>query len=274
MSGLAPFAAVIGWPAAHSISPVMMTHWLEDAGLAGVYGVFEVPPERFNEAVQALANIQIVGLNVTVPHKQAALDIADEVSPAARTIGAANLLTFDDGRIHADNTDIVGIEQALEGDDGQRPAVLIGAGGAARAAAFYLSRQNCPVRIINRTVKKAKGLSDMFDLKADIYSEICEDAFVDARLVINASSRGMAGKNDLIAPLDVCAPGALVFDMVYSPLETRLLADARRLNLDARDGLLMLMGQARPSFEAFFGAKAPESDNVRDLLIAKLGLKA
>ena len=272
MTTFPAFAGVIGWPAAHSLSPAMMSSWLSDCGLEGTYGVFEVPATRFEAVVHALRNIELAGLNVTVPHKQAALALADEVSEAADAIGAANLLVFREGRIYADNTDIVGIEAALSGEPGDGPAVLFGAGGAARAAAFYLSRQNRPVRLVNRTLEKAEALSDAFGLDATIYSEATEGLMDEASLIINASSLGMGDRTALHPDFKACADNAMAFDMVYTPLDTAFLKSARAEGLETRDGLLMLVGQAGPSFEAFFGAKPPETDHVRALLIEKLGL--
>lgn len=268
----APFAAVAGWPAAHSLSPAMMAHWLAEAGLDGRYGLFELPPDRFAAGVRAAAAMGMAGLNVTVPHKIAALALADTVSEAARRVGAANLLTFaEDGRITADNTDIAGVAAALAGDDATGPAVLIGAGGAARAALFHLAGQDREIRIVNRTRETAERLAAEFLVSADIFDSADRVALKGASLVINATSLGMAGQPVLAPDFSVCAPGALAFDMVYAPLNTPFLQAARRDGLAAADGLAMLIGQARPGFEAFFGAPAPEGEGVRAVLEAKLG---
>ncbi|MFW5659976.1 MAG: shikimate dehydrogenase [Oceanicaulis sp.] len=266
----APFAGVIGWPAAHSLSPAMMSAWLDEAGIEGCYGVLEIPPERFARAVRAAAAMGMAGLNVTVPHKIAALNLADEISAAARAVGAANLLLFgEDGRIRADNTDVAGVAAALADDSGEAPAVLIGAGGAARAALHYLNGRRREIRIVNRTRETAERLAAEFGLAAAIHATP-QAALEGAGLIINATSLGMAGKPALTPDLSTCAPGALAFDMVYAPLETPFLAAARSTGLHTADGLSMLIGQARPSFEAFFGAPAPAGDGVRALLEAKL----
>lgn len=267
----APFAAVIGWPAAHSLSPAMMNAWLAEAKLPGAYGLMEIPPDRFAHAVRAGAAMGISGFNVTLPHKTAALRLADEQSEAARAVGAANLLTFDsNGRIRADNTDVAGIAAALAQDDGAAPAVLIGAGGAARAALHHLSRQDREIRIVNRTRETAEALIAEFAVSARIH-DTPDAALAGAGLVINATSLGMAGKPGLEPDFTACAPGALAFDMVYVPLETRFLGAARRAGLNTADGLSMLIGQARPSFEAFFGAPPPPGDGVRAVLEERLG---
>lgn len=267
----APFAAVIGWPAAHSLSPAMMTAWLEEAEIPGAYGLMEIPADRFAQAVRAGAAMGLAGFNVTLPHKTAALRLADEQSEAARAVGAANLLIFDpSGRIRADNTDVAGVAAALAPDDGAGPAVLIGAGGAARAALHHLSRQDREIRIVNRTRQSAEALSAEFAVSAHIH-DTPEAALAGAALVINATSLGMAGKPGLDLDFTACAPGALAFDMVYVPLETGFLRAARRAGLKTADGLSMLIGQARPSFEAFFGAPPPAGDGVRAVLEARLG---
>lgn len=267
----APFAAVAGWPAAHSLSPAMMACWLSACEIEGRYGILEIPPERFARAVHAARAIGMAGLNVTLPHKTAALALCDEVSEAARSVGAANLLTFQgDGRIRADNTDVVGVAAALREDAGAGPAVLIGAGGAARAALFHLSGQGREIRIVNRTRETAGRLAAEFGLKACVYETPEPGALKGAALVINATSLGMAGKPALAPAFTVCAPGALAFDMVYAPLQTPFLMAARQAGLKTADGLSMLIGQARPSFEAFFGAPPPEGCGVRALLETRL----
>ncbi|MGY6628534.1 MAG: shikimate dehydrogenase [Oceanicaulis sp.] len=265
-----PIAGVCGWPVAHSLSPLMMGAWLEETGQPGRYVHVPARPEDFAGCVRARRAEGFAGLNVTVPHKQAALDIADEASERARAVGAANLLVFHEGRIHADNTDIAGLDEALAGDDGAGPAVLIGAGGAARAAMWRLAQQNRQIRIVNRTRANAETLARAFGVTAAIHETADQAALYGARLIINASVLGMTGQPPLEAALEAAAPGALVFDMVYAPLRTPLLDNAIALDLRISDGLSMLIGQARPAFEAFFGAPAPSGDGVRARLEAAL----
>ena len=271
----APFAAVTGWPASHSLSPAIMASWLRETGLQGRYGVLEIPPERLARGVRAAAAMGMAGLNVTLPHKTAALALADEVSPAARAVGAANLLTFDhDRRILADNTDVVGVAAALSADRPAAPAVLIGAGGAARAALHHLAAQDRPLRIVNRTRARAERLAAEFAVTAEIFTDSDADALRGAGLIINATSLGMAGQPALDPDLSVCATGALAFDMVYAPLNTAFLTAARRAGHETADGLTMLIGQARPSFQAFFGAAAPPRDEgVRQTLLDRLEMR-
>lgn len=269
-----PKAAVVGWPAKHSLSPLIMKTWLDETGQPGDYVIIECEPDAFAEAVRARFHAGLVGVNVTIPHKEAALQAADTASDAARAIGAANVLVWRQGRIEADNTDHVGIARALESDSGSGPAVLIGSGGAARAALYHLKSQDREIRILNRTADRAKALAQDFGLMAEIYALDDAAAFEGASLVINATSLGMTGQPPLTVDLSATASDALVFDMVYAPLKTELLAQAEQLGRRTADGLIMLVGQARPAFEAFFGAPAPVHDEVRGALLAALEQRA
>ncbi|WBQ10309.1 shikimate dehydrogenase [Hyphomonadaceae bacterium ML37] len=270
MSGPAPVAGVCGWPVAHSLSPLMMSVWLSEAGLAGRYMHVPARPEEFAECVRARVEEGFSGLNVTVPHKQAALELSDEASERALAVGAANLLVFREGRIRADNTDVTGLDAALQDDGGVGPAVLIGAGGAARAVMYRLTRQEREIRIVNRTTARAQALAEAFGVRAAVHQAADARALDGARLIINASVLGMKGQPPLEAALEAAAPDALVFDMVYTPLRTPLLEQAEALGLRTSDGLAMLIGQARPAFEALFGAPAPVGDSVRARLVAAL----
>jgi shikimate dehydrogenase len=269
-----PKAAVVGWPAKHSLSPLIMKTWLDETGQPGDYAIIECEPDAFESAARARFNAGLVGVNVTVPHKEAALKLADTASDAARAIGAANVLVWREGRIEADNTDHVGIARALESDSGSGPAVLIGAGGAARAALYHLKAQDREIRILNRTRDRAEALAAEFGISAHIHTLDDPAAFKDASLVINATSLGMTGQPPLTVDLSGMEDDALVFDMVYAPLKTELLAQAGRLGRRTADGLIMLVGQARPAFERFFGAPAPEHEGVRHALLAALEQRA
>lgn len=270
-------AGVIGWPVSHSLSPVMMTAWLEAAGLAGSYEHLAIAPEEFEARVCALEAEGFSGVNITLPHKQAALALADEVSVAARAVGAANVLTLRGGRLFADNTDVIGIRAALQeaGWNGDGLAVLIGAGGAARAGLHELSRAGVEaIRIVNRTPSRAADMADSMGVRADVFSmDDMAGALSGARLLINATSMGMAGQPELDPDLSGLARGAIVFDMVYVPLETPLLKAAKAAGFRTADGLSMLIGQARPAFEAFFGAPPPAHVDVRALMEAALEAK-
>ncbi len=270
-----PLAGVAGWPVAHSLSPVMMTAWLEASRLDGAYAAFAVAPDRFAEAIEALPALGVSGLNVTVPHKTLALEAAGAASEAARAIGAANLLVRRDGALFADNTDIVGIETAIDeagGAEPSKPVVIVGAGGAARAAMFYVKQAGfTDVRIVNRTVESADSLARELDCPAHTLPlEAVSSALSGAGLVIQSSVMGMEARPEFAPDLSGLDEDALVFDMVYAPLVTALLGAARDAGLRTADGLSMLIGQARPSFEAFFGAPAPDID-MRAVLLQALG---
>lgn len=259
------FAGVAGWPAAHSLSPLMMRTWLRHAKVPGDYGVIEVNPRLFERLVNDAERLGFTGLNVTLPHKETALRLADEATQAAAAIGAANLLLFRDGKVWADNTDRIGVQAALNGSNETQPALLIGAGGAARAALYHLAGQDREVRIYNRTRKKAEVLNEELEAGAQIFTDLGE-ALAGAGLVINATSLGMMGQPDLDLDLSRCRSDGLIFDMVYTPLRTRLLAQAETQGLNTADGLTMLIGQAEPSFEAFFGRPPPQVEHLRTLL--------
>ncbi len=266
-----PFAAVAGWPVNHSLSPVMMRAWLEASGQNGAYGRVEIPDGVAAAVFRHLPALDWAGVNVTAPHKQTALSVADEASEAASAIGAANLLTVsEDGVLKADNTDIVGIAAALEHDDPTSPAVVIGAGGAARAALFHLAKQDRPITIVNRTLSKADHLAASYDRPIETTSDL-DTALEGAGLVINATTLGMADQPALEPDLSTTARTGLVFDMVYAPLITSLLKAAEDADRKTADGLTMLIGQARPSFEAFFGVAPPDDFDMRAHLLSHLG---
>ncbi|MFC4726010.1 shikimate dehydrogenase [Glycocaulis abyssi] len=267
-------AGVIGWPVGHSLSPAMMTAWLNDAGIEGEYSPVAAAPEDFADTIHRLREAGYAGVNVTLPHKEAALALADTASDAARAAGAANVLVFEKARIHADNTDITGIRATLDEGGWQAetgPAVLIGAGGAARAALYVLKAAGVPARIVNRSPDRAAELARSMGCAAEIHGlDAAPRALEGARLVINATSLGMKGQPALALPLDILPADALVFDMVYVPLETGLLKQARSRALRTVGGLSMLIGQARPAFEAFFGKPVPARTPVRAMLEAAL----
>lgn len=271
LPGLLPLAGVAGHPVAHSLSPAMMTAWLEAGARPGRYVAFDIAPDRFESAVRALPALGIRGLNITLPHKQAAFELADELTEAARAVGAVNLLLASGDRLVGDNTDVEGVRAALaEGGatEPARPAVLLGAGGAARAALYSLKARGwTDIRIVNRSDSRARQLAEEFGVTASTHPWDKADAALDgAALVINATSLGMTGKPPLTLDLSPAAPDAVVFDMVYTPLETALLTQARATGRRAVDGLSMLIGQARPSFTALFGGPPPEDVPVRRIL--------
>lgn len=258
-------AGVVGQPIAHSLSPLLHRAWLSAAQLDADYRAFGPADETGFDALIAEGRAGALrGLNVTAPFKERALALTDEVSDTARRCGSANLLVFEAGRVRADSTDGQGLIEALAEQAPQlvladRSVVLLGAGGAARAAAVALKDAGARVFIINRTRERAEALA------ADIGVEVGDEtALADAALVVNALS--VRPEIELAAlPAD-----AVLMDMTYRPLLTPFLAEGRARGLRTVDGLAMLIGQARPSFRAFFGLEPPAVD-VRRQALAKLG---
>ena len=273
LSGHARLAGVFGYPITHSRSPRLHGFWLQRYGIDGAYIPLGVAPEGFAAAVRALVDLGFRGANVTIPHKLAAFEICDQVGPFARRAGAVNTLIFRDGRIEGSNTDGFGfLESIREAAPGWRadagPAVLLGAGGAARAIAAALLDAGAPrVTLVNRTATKAEALAR--DLGGPI-NVADRPPLKDAALLVNTTSLGMQGQPGLTIDLAPLPASAVVADIVYVPLETRLLAAARARGLVAVDGLGMLLHQARPGFEAWFGV-APQVDQaLRDVVAADI----
>ena len=276
ISGLTRVAGVAGAPVAHSLSPLIHNAWLEAAGIDGVYVAFSPREDEFTAFAKGLCGGAIRGLNVTVPFKEEALKLASEVSVAARRAGAANLLVFDtDGCIRAENTDGAGLlaalaEQAPGFDVRRGPAVILGAGGAARGAAAALLEAGAPdVRLINRTAERAIALAAQLGKGARVV-EPSQGAYADAALIVNATTLGLGGGVGADVPFQATQAAVVVMDMVYRPLRTEFLMRAAAVGRTTVDGLAMLIGQARPSFEALFGAAPPDID-VRGLCLAALG---
>lgn len=271
-------AGVVGSPARHSLSPTIHRAWLEAAGIDGEYGLYDIAHDGFEALVEVARGEGLRGLNVTLPFKEQALALADEGSEIARLSGAANLLLFEEGGlIRCDNTDGRGLVYALETqapgfDYLERPIVILGAGGAAKGAAATLAMAGAAeIRIVNRTQSRAQQLAVelMLDFETEAASWRFEEAVGDAGLLINAATAGLGGQDDRRLDLGGARDELVVMDMVYAPLETPLLAQARARGLRTVDGLAMLIGQAIPSFEAFFGRRPPDID-VRALALAEL----
>ncbi|MAZ72225.1 MAG: shikimate dehydrogenase [Flavobacteriaceae bacterium] len=277
ITGQTRLAGVTGDPVAHSLSPLMMSHWIAASGLDAAYLPFPVAPTDFSDFVRGLAKSPSVsGLNVTLPHKEAALALADKATPAALAIGAANLLTFRGGEIHADNTDADGFLAALEPaepDYGNAIALVLGAGGAARALVHALLTSGCATILLsNRTRSRADAIADEIAPEAEIIDwQDRDEALARADLVVNATSLGLKGGSELELDWSAARKGAIAFDSVYVPLRTGFLRGAEEAGLQAIDGLDMLIGQARPSFAAFFGCDAPHDPPVRPVLLDALG---
>lgn len=275
-TGAARVAGVTGWPVKHSLSPRLHGFWLRRHGIDGIYAPFPVVPENFGAAVRGLAAAGLSGLNVTVPHKRSAFEIADELDGAARMIGAVNTLVFDGGRILGRNTDAPGFMANLVQygvDPTVGPAVVIGAGGAARAALHALLEAGAPeIRLVNRTTEKAGKLAEEAGDSRVIAGNypISVESLTDVALLVNTTSLGMTGQPPLNVDLAALPDGAVVHDIVYVPLETPLLAAARARGLKTVDGLGMLLHQAAPAFEAFYGVRPAVDRELREHLLEVL----
>ena len=256
-----PLAGVIGSPIAHSKSPQLHLHWLKTLGLPGYYMPMDVSSERLNEVLRTLPHAGFVGVNITIPHKQAVLDIADIVTDRATIIGAANTLIFrKDGKIHADNTDGYGFMENLRTNapqwkPGAGPAAVLGAGGAARAVVASLLDAGVPsIVLTNRTRVRAESIAEEFGNRVSVIDWVqAGNILEDSALVVNTTSLGMVGKPELRVPLDGLRKDTVVTDLVYAPLRTQLLSAAEAAGCHTVDGLGMLLYQAVPAFERWFG---------------------
>jgi shikimate dehydrogenase len=280
LTGAGKVAGVAGAPVRHSLSPLIHNAWIAAAGLDAAYVPFSPSETAFAALVEGFRGGVICGLNVTLPFKEQALALADAPSAAARAAGAANLLLFkEDGRIVADNTDGVGLlaafaQQAPGFDPAAAPVVILGAGGAARgAAAAFLAAGVGEVRILNRTLARAEAIAaSLGNRVSPLGLDQAEQAFAGAGAVINATSAGLSGDGMLEVPLGATPAGCVVMDMVYKPLRTPFLAQAESEGRRIVDGLAMLIGQAVPSFTAFYGISPPSGVDVRALALKTLGL--
>jgi shikimate dehydrogenase len=278
LTGRARLAGVMGWPVAHSLSPRLHGHWLHRYGIDGAYVPLAVPPERLEQALQALPALGFAGVNLTIPHKEAAVSLVDQLSPAAERIGAVNTVVVEpDGTLSGDNTDGFGFIAALSESDvawraGAGPAVVLGAGGAARAVAVALLDSGAPeVRLLNRTPERAHALARELGGAIHAVPWAERSAALDgAALLVNTTSLGMRGQPPLVLPLDALPRTALVSDVVYTPPVTALLVAARARGNRVVDGLGMLLHQARPGFRAWFGVDPVVDDDLRAVVLAGL----
>lgn len=266
-----PLAGVIGQPIAHSKSPRLHRHLLRRHGLLGEYIPLDVGKADFETVVRTLPKMGFVGANVTIPHKERALDVADLVTDRATLIGASNTLIFrKDGKIHADNTDAYGFlenirQNAPSWRPASGPAAVLGAGGAARAVIAALVESGVPeIRLANRTRIRAEQLQDAFGARVKVVDWVkAGNMLDDAVTVVNTTALGMVGNPPLRVPLDGLMPGAVVNDIVYTPLRTPLLEEAEKMGCIAVDGLGMLLHQAVPAFERWFGVRPEVDDDLR-----------
>ncbi|HLY58646.1 MAG TPA: shikimate dehydrogenase [Stellaceae bacterium] len=272
-------AGVMGWPIAHSRSPVLHGTWLARHGIAGAYVLFAVPPGRLETALRALPALGIAGANLTVPHKEAAARLVDRLDPTAARIGSVNMVTvLPDGTLEGASTDGYGFMENLrqgapELSLADRPVVLLGAGGAARAIADELIQARVRrIRVVNRSDERTAALARDLGLTIEPWPwALRHVAVTGAALLANTTTLGMVGQPPLDLSLSLLPPSAVVTDIVYTPLETPLLAAARARGHVAVDGLGMLLHQARPAFARWFGTDPEVDASLRQAVLATLG---
>jgi shikimate dehydrogenase len=273
MSDTLKLAGVIGFPIAHSRSPRLHGHWLRRYGISGHYVPLKVSARDLDDALRLLPRLGFCGANVTIPHKQKVLSLADQTTPTARRIGAANTLVFGPRGIEADNTDAYGFAQnILCAHPDWKPGIvaLIGAGGASRAVIAALQDlQALEIRVSNRTDERASELATEFGntLRPVSWTDRSE-MLSGCDTLINATSLGMQGQPPLDLALDDLPKAAIVNDLVYAPLETPLLSAARERGNFCVDGLGMLLHQAAPAFERWFHVKPEVDDDLRKAVLA------
>ena len=268
-------ACIVGWPVKHSRSPMIHRYWLRQHGLSGDYGQEAVAPENFSGFLTMLADRGYVGCNVTLPHKEAAFALLDEVDPAAAALGAANTIWLEEGRLCGSNSDVVGFLSSLDADvpgwaDETGHSLVLGAGGAARGVVHgLLSRGVERVTVANRSIDRAEAIAVEFGprVKAAELDAVAH-LLPDTELLINTTALGMAGQPPLVLALDGLKAGAIVSDSVYVPLETDLILAARARGHRTVGGLGMLLHQAVPGFERWFGVTPAVTRDLYDLVAA------
>jgi shikimate dehydrogenase len=270
-----PAACLIGWPAAHSRSPLIHHYWLRTLGIEGGYVIEAVPPDEFKDFLFRLSLRGFVGANVTIPHKERALALS-KPDARARAVGAANTLWFADGDLCSTNTDVEGFINNLDACaptwDKVEDALVLGAGGAARAVVFGLVERGIKrVHLANRTIERARTLADQFGASVlPVAWDAVGGLLPSAGLLVNTTSLGMHGQPALELDVSLLPPDAAVADLVYVPLETQLLAAARARGLKTADGLGMLLHQAVRGFELWFGQRPDVTLELRALIEADL----
>lgn len=276
-------AFITGWPVTHSRSPLIHGHWLAEHGLEGEYVKHGVEPDDLPALFDAVRQGQWLGGNVTLPHKEQAFGLVDHVHEPAQRLGAVNTVWQEEGQVHGTNTDgygfLANLDERAHGWDGadkqQRGALVLGAGGAARAIIVALQdRGFVPIFIANRTLERAQTLADEFGVpcRAIALDDVATKA-AKVSFIVNTTSVGMDGMS-LPVPLDGFEPDSLVHDIIYTPLETPLLAQARQRGMPAVDGLGMLLHQAVPGFERWFGVRPTVTEALRALILRDLGVVA
>jgi shikimate dehydrogenase len=272
-------ACIMGHPVAHSRSPMIHNHWLKQLGIAGSYDFMDLTPEQFPDFVTHMAERGYVGGNVTVPHKEAAFRLAQHRDAAAETVGAVNVLWLENGRLMGGNSDVHGFVANLDDrapgwDVKDGLAVILGAGGAARGAVYGLMQRGMRVALVNRTAPRAADLAAHYGGGTTAHSwDALPELLAQADLLVNCTSLGMVGKDPLVIDLGPLKASAVVYDIVYVPLETALLAQAKRRGHRTVDGLGMLLQQAGYGFHKWFGAQPRVTAELRSICEADIVAK-
>ncbi|MBA8877852.1 shikimate dehydrogenase [Phyllobacterium myrsinacearum] len=271
-----PRAFVTGYPIRHSRSPLIHGYWLRQFGLEGSYQAVEVTPDAFSGFILTARDNGFAGGNVTIPHKEMAFSLCEKRDSAAEEIGAVNTLWFENGILHGGNTDAYGFLANLDslspGWSNRKSALVLGAGGASRAVVFALKERGfTDIRIVNRTIERARELADRFEVSGGAHGwDAMPELLLGASLIVNTTSLGMSGKDELAIDLTGADSDALVTDIVYVPLETPLLQAARSRGLETADGLGMLLHQAVPGFERWFGKRPEVTAELRNIVLADM----
>ncbi len=274
----APLACVVGWPVKHSRSPTIHRFWLKELGIAGDYVLQPVEPEKIAAFFGDFPTSGYVGCNVTVPHKEAAFAAVASMDQAAREIGALNTIWLEDGRLVGGNTDAVGFLANLEQEapgwaDQLGEAVVLGAGGSARAIVWALLKRGFTVTIVNRTPERAEAIAARFGGKvATAAWEALPALLAGAQVLVNTTTLGMEGQPPLVIDLAPLGPAAVVSDLIYVPLDTELVKAARARSLRTAGWLGMLLHQAVPGFEHWFGKRPAVTPELRDAVLATMGI--
>ncbi len=269
-------AGVIGWPIKQSRSPLIHGHWLQNHKIDGSYEKIAVDPDDLQSFIKNLKANNLSGLNVTVPHKEMVFKYADHVTEEAKAIGAANTLWFENDKLIAGNTDAYGfithLKQSAPNWEINKPAFVLGAGGAARAILYALINEGVPeIKLTNRTMKRGTNLAAEFGPKIKVIEwEDKENHLENCGLLVNSTSLGMIGSTPLEINISTLPKTAICYDIVYAPLETQLLKDANSLVLGTVDGLGMLLHQAVPGFEKWFGVRPTVTDELRQIILNDL----
>ena len=275
ISGKAKLAGVAGWPVGHSLSPALHGFWIAEHKIDAAYVPLAIKPEDFVEAFATLPKLGFRGVNVTLPHKETAFRLTCNHDAAALAAGAVNTVVFESGRAVGSNTDVVGFSKLLGehvSSFGGKAALVLGAGGSARAVIGALKTLGvATIAIVNRTVAKAEALATFFGgVDVGSWGDLSR-RLGTSDILVNTTSLGMQGELALDIDLSPMKPGGVVVDIVYRPLETKLLAQAKARGLKAIDGLGMLMHQAQPGFQAWFGVEPKVTPQLRAHLVALLG---